>query len=64
MKRLGIAFVCLTFCVAGLVQTSAAQTDEPASRDDVILYLRVMRSHDMLQKTMAVQNASHSKAAS
>jgi len=54
MKRLLIALVCLTFSATGLAQNA----DEPASSDDVILYLRTMRSHDMLQKMMAVQSQS------
>lgn len=55
MKRLLIAFACLAFCAASAVAQSA---DEPASRDDIILYLRTMHSHDMLQRTMAVQTQS------
>jgi hypothetical protein len=37
-----------------------AQTsdNEPATRDDVILYLRTMHSHDMLQRTLEVQSQS------
>lgn len=54
MKRLLIALACLAFSVSGLAQNG----DEPASKDDVILYLRTMRTHDMLQKTMQVQSLS------
>jgi hypothetical protein len=52
MKRFLIALACLALCAPALAQSA----DEPASRDDVILYLRTMRSHDMLQRTMAVQS--------
>lgn len=52
MKRLLIALACLALCLPALAQSA----DEPASRDDVILYLRTMRSHDMLQRTMQVQS--------
>ena len=54
MKRLWIALACLAFAVPVLAQGG----DEPASKDDVILYLRTMRTHDMLQKTMQVQSQS------
>jgi len=54
MKRLLIALACLAFSISGRAQT----LDEPASKDDVILYLRTMRTHDMLQKTMQVQTQS------
>jgi uncharacterized protein len=54
MKRLLIAIVCLALAAPALAQSA----DEPASRDEVILYLRTMRSHDMLQRTMAVQSQS------
>jgi len=54
MKKLLIAFVCLAFCASALAQSA----DEPASKDDVILYMRTMRSHDMLQRTMQVQSQS------
>jgi hypothetical protein len=54
VKRLLIAFAfaCLAFSVPGLAQTG----DESASKDDVILYLRTMHSHDMLQRVMEVQS--------
>jgi uncharacterized protein len=59
MKRSLIAlgyllFVCFLLCVSCLAQNA----DEPASKDDVILYLRTMRSHDMLEKLMKVQMQS------
>ncbi len=43
MKRLLIGLACLAFSVSCLAQT----LDEPASKDDVILYLRTMHTHDM-----------------
>jgi len=56
MKRLLIALACLTFAVSGSVSSFAQTADEPASKDDVILYLRTMRSHDMFQRIMEVQS--------
>src|SRR3974390_1438335 len=52
MKRLLIVFVCLAFSFPVLAQNA----DEPASKDDVILYLRTMHSHDIFQRTMEVQS--------
>jgi hypothetical protein len=52
MKRLLIALACLAFCAPALAQTA----DEPASTDDIILYLRTMHSHDMFQRVMEVQS--------
>jgi hypothetical protein len=51
------AFLIAVLCV-GLGATVVAQTtdNEPASRDDVILYLRTMHSHDMMQKMMEMQS--------
>jgi hypothetical protein len=54
MKRLLIVLACLALSVSCLAQT----LDEPASKDDVILYLRTMHAHDMLEKTMQVQSKS------
>lgn len=54
MKRLLIVLACLAFSVSALAQI----LDEPASKDDVILYLRTMHAHDMLEKTMQVQSRS------
>jgi uncharacterized protein len=57
MKRLLIAIACLAFCVSGLVQSGLAQAaQEPAFSDDVILYLRVMHTHDLMQKMIQVQS--------
>jgi hypothetical protein len=49
---LWIATLCLALAAPGLAQTS--DTD-PATKNDVILYLRTMRSHDMMQRTMEVE---------
>jgi len=54
MKRLLIALACLAFSISGFAQTA----NEPASRDDVILYLRTMHSHDLFQRLMAAQSQS------
>jgi len=54
MKRLLIALACLALSLPSLAQNA----DEPASRDDVILLLRTMHSHDLLQKLLAAQSAS------
>ena len=70
MKLAGAAAVCLSFISPVLVsfvlvspagaQTAASGTaaSEPATRDDVILYLRTMHSHDMMQKMMEMQSNS------
>ena len=55
MKRLLIAIACLVFLSASALAQTA---DEPASRDDVILFLRTMHSHDLFQRTMEVQSQS------
>jgi hypothetical protein len=52
MKRFWIALACLAFAVPVLAQTA----DEPASKDDVILYLRTMHTHDMIQQVMQIQS--------
>ena len=54
MKRLLIAIACIVLSASAFAQTA----DEPASRDDVILYLRTMRSHDMMQKLMEAQSSA------
>lgn len=48
MRRVLIALVCLAFIVPAFAQTA----EEPASRDDVILLLRTMQSHDVMRKMM------------
>jgi uncharacterized protein len=57
MKHFLIAAICLAFASPVLAQTTPA-ADEPASRDDIILLLRTMHSHDFMQKIMAAQSAS------
>jgi uncharacterized protein len=55
-------FLLATLCLA-LVAPCVAQTSDsdPATRDDIILYLRTMRSHDMFRKMMEVQSQSMQK---
>jgi hypothetical protein len=48
----------LAFGATGMAQTSDS---EPATRDDVMLYLRTMHSHDLMQKMMEVQSQSMQK---
>jgi len=56
MNRFFTAFFCLIVAVCCWPQNTLAQNpDEPASRDDVILYMRTMHSHDTMQRTMQVQ---------
>ncbi len=55
MKHLLIIALCL-LSSAGVFAQNAG--DEPPSKDDVILYLRTMRSHDMMQRMMEVQGQS------
>jgi hypothetical protein len=56
MKRaLVLAILGLAFSAAGFAQN--ADTD-PATADNIQLYLRTMRSHDMVVKMMAVQSQS------
>jgi len=54
MKRLLIALACLALSLPLVAQNA----DEPASKDDVILYLRTMHSHDLLQKLIAAQSVT------
>jgi uncharacterized protein len=56
MKHFLIAAICLAFAASAIAQTPAA--DEPASRDDIILLLRTMHSHDFMQKVLSAQSAS------
>lgn len=51
MKRLFLAIAFAVLSVTGFAQSA----DEPASKDDILLYLRTMHSHDMLQTVMQVQ---------
>ncbi len=55
MKTLWIAALCIAFSVAALAQNADS---EPASRDDIILYLQTMHSHDMMQRMMETQAES------
>ncbi|HTS34736.1 MAG TPA: DUF2059 domain-containing protein [Candidatus Solibacter sp.] len=56
MKRLLTITALLIFASFCFVVPCFAQNaDEPASKDDVILYLQTMHSHDLMQKTMEVQ---------
>jgi hypothetical protein len=52
MKRLLIALTCLILTLPCLAQNA----NEPASKDDIILYLRTMHTHDLMRKTMEVQS--------
>ncbi len=56
MKPLLIAVASLAFCFSASFPAQAQAGDEPASKDDIILYLRTMRSHDMFQRIMEVQS--------
>lgn len=49
--------ICFFVCAS----CSAQSAEEPASKDDVILYLRTMHSHDMFEKLMRVQLQSMNK---
>lgn len=55
MKVIWIAALCLVVSAPALTQTP---DNEPASRDDIILYLRTMHSHDMMRKVLEVQSKS------
>jgi uncharacterized protein len=62
MKRFLVVLACLILAAfAGSTVATAQTADEPASRDDIILLLRTMHSHDMLRKTMEVQISSMQK---
>jgi hypothetical protein len=53
------AFLVATlFLALGAPMVAQTSDNEPASKDDVILYLRTMHSHDMMQKLMEVQSQS------
>lgn len=55
MRAFLIAILCLAFSAPAWAQTAAT---DPATKDDVILYFRTMRSYDMIQKMMEVQSKS------
>ncbi len=62
MKRVLIVFAGLALNAFAFSTLALAQNaDDPASRDDVILLLRTMHSHDMMRRTMEVQSASMQK---
>jgi len=62
MKRFLITLACLVYSAFAISPLALAQdADEPASRDDVILLLRTMHSHDMVRRTMEVQASSMQK---
>jgi hypothetical protein len=57
MKAFLIASLFLALSAPVMAQGSDQTADnDPATRDDVILYLRTMHSHDMMQKMMEVQS--------
>ena len=58
MRAFLMAILCLALSAPVLAQSS--DTD-PATRDDIILYLRTMRSHDLVKKMMEVQSESMQK---
>jgi uncharacterized protein len=53
MKISLLAAVCLALALPGLAQT--ADTD-PATKDDVILLLHTMHTHDLMRRLMEVQS--------
>jgi hypothetical protein len=57
MKTFLMALACLIVCAPSIAQSA----DEPASRDDVILYMRTMHSYDLLRRTMEVQSQAMQK---
>lgn len=57
MKRFLVVIACFACCWPCIAQNA----DEPASKDDVILYLRTMRSHDLMVRTMQVQSNAMQK---
>jgi uncharacterized protein len=54
VKRILIAIACIVFSLPVFAQNA----DDPASKDDVLLLLRTMHSHDLMQKMMQVQAQS------
>lgn len=54
MKHLLIAITCFFLSAPGIAQSA----DAPASRDDVILLLQTMHSHELLQKMLAAQSSA------
>lgn len=60
MRMFCIITLCLAFSIPTWAQTADSQSasNEPASKDDIILYFRTMHSHDMMQRMMEVQSKS------
>ena len=58
MRAFLMAILCLVLSAPALAQSSDA---DPATRDDIILYLRTMRSHDLVKRMMEVQSQSMQK---
>jgi len=55
-------FLTATLCLALTASCLAQSSDtEPATKDDIILYLRTVRTHDMMRKMMEVQSQSVQK---
>jgi hypothetical protein len=54
VKRILIAIACVVLSLPVFAQNA----DDPASKDDVMLLLRTMHSHDLMQKMMEVQEQS------
>ncbi len=54
MKYLWLAILCLSLTPF----TAAQAADDMPSRDDVMAYLQIMRTHDMIQKMAQVQAQS------
>jgi uncharacterized protein len=62
MKRFSMALACIAVGMVAFCSLALAQNaDEPASRDDVLLLLRTMHSHDTVRRTMEVQASSMQK---
>lgn len=55
MRTACIAILCAALSISALAQTDS---NEPPSRDDIILYLQTMHSHDMMQRVMETQAES------
>jgi hypothetical protein len=49
MRMLVIATLCLAFAAPAWAQSS---DNDPATKDDIEVYLRTMHTHDMIQRTM------------
>ena len=52
MRIFLMATLCLALSAPGLAQSA---DNDSATRDDIILYLRTMHSHDLMQRTIEVQ---------